>query len=239
MSGRYSRLRRLEERKSKRKAYLLVLITIIIVVLLFKYGVTITSEFVSLITDFQSGSSSIPVAKDETPPAPPHIDPLPEFSNKKEIEVKGRAEPDATLFLKHNDKIKEIAINSQGEFSLQVSLVGGENSFKAWAKDNAGNEGQESNTQTVVYDASPPDLSISSPQDGTNFFGDEQRDIEIVGTTEPGAQVQINERIVIVDDEGNFNHSTRLEEGENSFTVVSQDKAGNKTEISFTVTLSL
>lgn len=237
--ARRSRLQAYEERKSKRKGFFLLVLTVAFLIFLFKYGIAITSEFVSLITDFQSGSSSVPVAKDETPPAPPHIDPLPEFSNKKEIEVTGRAEPDTTLFLKHNDKVKEIAINSQGEFSLQISLVGGENSFKAWAKDNAGNEGQENNVQVVVYDTNKPDLLVSSPQNGANFFGEQQRNIEIVGTTEPEAQIQINERIAVVDDDGGFRHTTRLEEGENSFTVVSQDKAGNTTELSFVVSLAL
>jgi len=154
------------------------------------------------------------------------------------LEIKGSAEPGSTVTLFANSKKVEILSNKDGDFSYKFSLIDGENTLAASAKDSAGNESQKSPAAKVVFDNQPPELTISSPPDGSEFFGSRQRQVTIAGQTEEGANININGRQVVVEADGTFSFATTLSEGEKVFTIKTQDAAANSSEKSLTLSFT-
>lgn len=231
---RYSRLASVEERKNIRRAFTYGLLTLGVVLLFIFLGLPILAKFAGFLTDLRK--SSLPIEQqDTTPPAPPRIETLKEATNELKVEIKGTTEPGATVILSLNGKNQEVLANREGDFSFTFSLRKGENTVSAKAKDEAGNESQETDVIKITFDDDKPALSINSPEDGSEFFGSRERQVVIEGETENNATLNINDRLVVVDEDGTFAFATTLSEGENVFNIKTTDKAGNTTEETLTL----
>lgn len=238
VNRKYSRLALIEDSKNRKRAVKFTLLTIVLITALIIFGIPAIAKFAGFLGDFKK--SSTPAEKnDTTPPAPPFIDSVPESTNSAFIRISGNTESGATVYLTFNDTSQEQVANSSGEFSFDLDLTKGSNLLYAKVKDQAGNEGQASKTYTVTYDTEPPKLEIESPQDGQSFFGSRQRQLIIKGQTESRAKVIINERLVVVDENGSFLFTTTLSEGSNPFNIKTEDEAGNSTEKTLGITFSL
>ena len=123
--------------------------------------------------------------------------------------------------------------DSSGKFEVKdLPLIEGENIIfaKTVSRDT---ESASSNQQIVVLDRTAPRITIISPVTGIQS---ETNTIEIVGTTEPDATITINGMQAIVNAiTGDFTQEFVLQEGDNSFTVVATDKAGNTSNVVVTV----
>jgi len=117
-------------------------------------------------------------------------------------------------------------------------FLDGDNNFVATAIDTAGNISQKTKEYKIVFDNKNPDLTLDSPADGSSFFGTQQRQVTIQGTTEADSKVTINDRIISVDENGKFQYTTTLNDGENKFTVKTSDQAGNTTEKTLVINFS-
>jgi hypothetical protein len=230
----YSRRLRIEEKENKKKATGFVVLTIAVIAFMIFYGIPLLAKISNFAYDLKKSGETIE-SNDTTPPPPPHFYDLPAFTNKANIELKGSTEPAANVTIDLNGKATEVLANNDGEFSQSLSLWDGENTLFAYAKDSSGNQSQHSATYKIIFDNKAPDLSITSPADGTAFYGPKSKQITIEGITEKDAQVQINDRWVIVDSSGNFSGTFSLNDGDNTFNVKSQDQAGNTEETSITV----
>ena len=227
----YSRLASIEERRNTRNAILLIILTIVLAVALFFYGVPLLGKFTTFVASFKKTKVTNSAVSDTTPPAPPRFDTFSEFTNKNKITLTGWAEPGSTVKLTFNGQVQETqADGTSGNFSLDENLVNGENDFSATAKDPAGNESQPTKTYKINFNNKPPSLTVNSPSDGSQFFGTNQRQITINGKTDANVQITINDRIVFVEDDGSFQFTTTLSEGQNKFTIKAVDQAGNSTE---------
>lgn len=231
---RYSRRQTVEERKNVRRAFFFGILTIGILLLFLYFGLPTVVKFAAFLHDLRSSNQPVDVT-DTTPPAPPKLSDLPEFTNKTTLDISGNSEPGATILIEENGKEDEVLANKSGEFTYSWSLLNGENKISAKAKDASGNESLESSVQIVTFDNKPPDVTISQPNDGQTFYGSKERQLTISGNTEDSASATINDRIVVVDSQGNFSLTTTLSDGDNNFKVIVQDHAGNQTEKSFTV----
>ena len=222
--------------KSDRRA--VVFFYISAALLIFFYGLPVVIKFVSFLTEINQ--SSLPVeTNDTTPPTLPRFNSLPLVTKDDNIEIKGNTEAGAKITIYINENQEEIISDSSGNFSLNFNLTKGDNYVSAKATDAFGNESQKSETQKIIYDTDAPVLEITKPQDKSEFFGSRQRQLIIEGKTEEESKVQINQRWVVVESNGNFTFTTSLQEGDNIFKVVSEDLAGNKTEKSFSVNFTL
>ncbi len=230
----YSRQQNIEARQNIKSAVLYIILTIGAILLILFFGIPLIGRIAAFFHDLRTSSSPID-QNDTTPPAPPKFELLPEFTNKTTLEINGRTESGATIKLAVNDKVVEIVANSEGKFNYDWTLWKGENKISAKSVDLAGNESQETEKFIVQYDDEPPNLDISSPQDGASFSGSRSRQISIVGKTESRSTVTINDRIVAVDIDGNFSYFTTLTDGENKFTLKARDRAGNEVEKSLTL----
>ncbi len=110
-----------------------------------------------------------------------------------------------------------------------MSLREGENKFTATAVDTGGNNSQESKSLTIYYLNKPPKLEVSTPTEGMTVSGGTAR-TEVKGTTDRGARAFVNQRLVIVDSEGNFATLVNLNAGENKIVIESMDPATNSTK---------
>lgn len=234
MRGGYSRRARVEEKKNIKKAYVYIALSVIAMCLLFFLGLPLIIKFAGFFTNLGKADKPVDI-EDITPPAPPQFENIPEFTNKKTFTLEGRSEDGAIITLFFNGKENETVSNSEGKFNFEFNLTGGENTFYAKAKDQSGNEGVETSTYKIVYDNEQPDLEVESPSDGDSFYGASQRQVNINGSTDPTAQVFINDRFVAVLDDGTFSFTTTLSEGINDFNVKAVDKAGNESSTSFSL----
>lgn len=234
MRRTYSRLASVEERKNKRSAVLFIFLTIGAIILLFFLGLPVLGNFAAFISEIGKGTKPI-TSSDNTPPAPPRFDNYPDYSNQKEFTLSGNTEPGATIKLTFNGGEQDGLADNDGKFHFSLGLTSGENTFSAIAVDSSGNESQTATQGKVVYDNKPPDLTIDYPSDGTEYLGSKQRQVSIQGTTEVNTQITINDRVVSVNDDGKFQYTTTLNDGENKFGVKATDMAGNTTEINLTL----
>ena len=132
--------------------------------------------------------------------------------------------------------ITTVISDSDSKFITEkLRLEEGRNTIYAIAIDKAGNQSSPSEKHYVLFDEEPPELTISSPEDGATFYGEQEKSITIQGKTEPGVSLTLNNRLVIVGSEGNFSTTYSLNEGENQIKLVASDKAGNETEKEITL----
>jgi len=230
MIRNYSRLASVEERKNLRRAITYIVLAISGLILLFFLGIPILGKFTAFVSDL--GKSNKPITNnDNTPPAPPRFNTFSDFTNQNQVSLTGTTEPGSTIKLSLNGNGMDTLADKDGAFTFSdLSLKDGDNIFLATAVDTAGNISQQTQEYKIVFDNKPPDLTIESPGDGSTFFGSKQRQITIQGISESGVQITINDRVVVVDDNGKFQYTLTLNEGENKFTIKATDQAGNSIE---------
>lgn len=230
----YSRRLRVEEKQNRKKATGFILLTIATVAFMIFYGIPLLAKVSNFAYDLKKSGETIE-SNDTTPPPPPRFFDIPTYTNKTTLEIKGSTEPAAKVTIDLNSKTTEVLANNDGEFSQTLELWDGDNTLFAYAKDSSGNQSQDSASYKIIYDSKPPDLSVTAPAEGATFYGPKNKQLNVTGTTEEDAQVQVNDRFVIVDSSGNFSSLFSLNEGENTFNVKSQDQAGNIKETSVKV----
>lgn len=229
MQKRYSRLANTEAKRNVKTAVRFGVLTIATIALLFFFGIPFLGRFAGFISDL-SGSKSPITRNDKTPPAPPQVNSLPEFTNQKEIKLTGSSEEGATIRLTFNSDKREVVAGTDGEFNFDLNLRKGSNSFDLMAIDQAGNESQKTRSFDITFDDEKPDLVIDSPQEGSQFYGSGQKQVTIKGKTETDVHLAINGKFVSVGSEGAFEFTDSLNDGENKFNMKSTDLAGNLTE---------
>jgi len=237
MKKQYSRRIAIEEKNNQKKAITFVGLSIVTIVVLFFFGIPLIAKFVSFISDFSKKDTPITV-NDNTPPAPPRFNNLPDGFNKQQIDISGNTEEGSTVTIFINDLSNEVVSDNYGEFNILADLKLGENIIYATAKDQSGNQSVESNRYVVVYDNEAPQITIKSPSSGQSFYGQDQKEIEITGNTDPKSSLTINDRFVSVTDSGDFKYKFSLNDGENSLNFKAIDIAQNETEKTMTVTFT-
>jgi hypothetical protein len=125
-----------------------------------------------------------------------------------------------------------LAILTGAEFKATIKLDHqGRNTVRVEAFDTLYNRAEIS--FYINLDTAAPDLKVTSPQ---NNIVTSAKSIEIRGRTEFGAQLTINERPVLPDQNGIFSSSMGLaDEGPNTFDIQSRDAAGNVAQYVLTV----
>lgn len=228
-----------EERKNKQKAIKFAILTVAAGLMLFFYGIPALGRFAAFISELAKGDKPI-TKNDTTPPAPPQVENIPEFTKEEMLKIQGDSEEGATIKIIFNGKDSEIVADVNGAFTKNLDLKKGENTLELSARDTSGNESVKTKTYTIVFDNEAPKLTLDSPSEGSSFFGTRQRQIDIKGSVDDSqTKVTINDRFVAVEDDGNFQFTTTLSEGENKFTVHAEDSAGNSKELPLTLNFSL
>ncbi len=169
---------------------------------------------------------------------PPILDSLPEATNSALIWVSGLADKESTvkIFINDTEVAKVLADKDSRFIAKNLKLQEGTNSIVGnIVKGN--HESSPSAKLTIIYLKKPPKLEIFSPSEGQKFLS-ESKDITISGETDPGNKVVINDRFIIVNQNGKFNPKVTLSDGDNTFKITATDIAGNQTIMERKVTYS-
>ena len=221
MQGKY----RTEKTKNRSKFY--ILLSVVFVVLMFKWGIPAIINFMAN----SGGPSTVNTKeKDIIPPQVPLLSALSEATNSAKLVVDGYTEAGAKVELFVNDISTSIdKAKDDGSFKLEGKLADGQNRIQVKAYDEANNESQ-SIVKLITLDIKPVELTIDAPKDGTEYFGNNNRVVDIKGSiSKPGAEAVINGAYVVVDDNGKFLNRFQLADGANKIEIVATDKAGNTT----------
>ncbi len=116
-------------------------------------------------------------------------------------------------------------------WSVEVTVADGQHTVEVRIKDAVGNAATANVTFTV--DTAPPSLAILSPEPGVT----NRTRTTVIGTTSPGARVQVNGVDVTVGPSGSFSHEVDLVEGSNDVIVTASDEAGNVATVVVTLEL--
>ena len=228
MAGRYKQ----SQNKSRSRFY--ILLSVIFVIVMYKWGIPL---FMNLVAG--NGAQRINTESDIIPPQTPIISALPDATNSARIVIEGYTEAGATVELLLNDQSnKMLTADEKGSFTFDALLIAGQNRIQLRAKDAKGNESM-SGVTLVEMDSKPIELTVTSPKDGSEYFGKNNQVIDIKGEVDKaGSQVLINNSFVQVDRSGSFVSRYSLTGGENTIVILASDKAGNLAQktIKFTYT---
>jgi len=169
------------------------------------------------------------IVTDQIPPFPPQLEVPYSATNSAQITLSGTAEANSTVTLYLNDQpLKEILVGKDGTFTKRVTLDDEENKITAIATDQAGNKSSFSAVTTIFYKKKLPLLEIESPRDEKLEVN--KKELEIKGRTDPEVSLTINQRLVLVENDGSFSHLITLSTGENLIEIMAVDQAGNQTK---------
>lgn len=229
---RYSRLINVEEKRHRRRAFIYGFLSILILLAFIFYGLPTVASLSALLADFRPKTQD---PADKTAPAKPRFLTQPTATNSAALTIVGidQAEVNVSIFQNGRD-LGSSRTNDTGSFEKEVKLIEGTNKFIARAKNDKGNESQNSESLEIILDTSPPEITINEPKQ--NNVTDEK--ITIKGEIDEDAEVYINDKIIETDDQNAFSQSVSLNVGENKVIVKAIDKAGNATEHELVLTRS-
>jgi len=232
-----SRRQKVQQKKNVRSTLFFVVLTVSTFCILIFFGIPLVVKYVGFLTNLKKSNDQID-QEDTTPPPPPTFEYFPERTKESEVEIKGFTEPGSIVVLYINSEGEELVTDNEGGFNYKLNLTAENYTVEAVAKDKSGNVSKRVVGGKITVDREPPELSIVKPNDKEQFFGSVNKQIKIEGTTEPESKVNINGKNVIVDSQGSFSHPATLNEGENTFSITSEDMAGNKTEKTISASFS-
>ena len=170
----------------------------------------------------ESKVNSIAFKVDTIPPEVTITSPSSNSVSGASVKLIGKTEKNAAI------QINGDVIPIKPDGSFETILTGqGTKTFVITITDEAGNTSQKNITITFNSEpATPPSLTIISPQDGTIVY---EQSIVVTGQTDVGAQVQVNGEKVDVSENGSFTKTVQLVSNENTIDIKAT-KNGQVTE---------
>lgn len=219
---------RAEEKRLFRKAILVILFSIITFMAIIFGGLPLLAKIIISTSPARKESVAENSTSDNI--QPPVLDPIAESTNSGKVKISGYAKKESkVVILLNNKEIVNVKSDTDGKFiTKDIDLDEGENNFTAKVVENK-HESNISKIAVVNFKKTPPKIDISSPKEGEKFYS-ENKNIVISGKTDPGVKIIINDRLVIVDSEGNFSQSVKLSDGDNNFKIKAIDDAGNSSD---------
>ena len=228
--ARRSRLSDKYQKKSTQTLVLSVLGIIAVLFLLFRYGIPLIGDASFLFGRATSTPKNNQIKQNQQNnyvPVP-DLNLIPKATKDQKIKVTGTSLSGLKVALYLNgSKDNETDVADDGTFEFSVTLSEGDNILKSKAFNDK-NESDFSDSVTVVYKKSGPELSIESPSDNADLRG--QNPIEVKGKTDPDVIVVVNDFQAVSSSNGGYSYFLTLKGGGNDIKVVAMDAAGNKTE---------
>ncbi len=133
----------------------------------------------------------------------------------------------------NNVSVKKEKIAANDQFSEEIGkLKTGSNKIYVVVQNTKAKQKKQSKVFTVLYIKDKPKLEIESPKDGDTT---NKNELSINGKTDKDVEVTVNKSHVVIDLEGNFSKTFRLQEGENKIEVLATDIAGNEEKQTLTI----
>lgn len=229
--GVYSRRVSSEKKKVVHQTVILLLVAFVV---LLAFIFIVIPGFFKITGDFFDSSTPFQQV-DNIAPQVPIISAPPTATSSANLKITGFGEPESDLILVVNGKKDDsIKISDDGSFEIGLILDEGENLISAYSVDEAKNESSITREYKTLLDTEAPKLEIIEPADGSSFESRSKQSINLIGKTDSGAKIYINKRVVFPNDDGEFEHTILLVEGDNKIEVQAEDKAKNSTKLELT-----
>lgn len=202
----------------------------ILLVLLIIFLATVGIQVVIKTSLFFAGFSSKKTVKnvdESTVLIEPVIDNLPDATSSAKIIIDGSASEKTIIEIYVNEDKVEETDAPDGSFSASIQLDAGENSIYIRSLDEKKVKSKDSQVYKVVYINKEPELSITSPSDGSEV---DKEEVTISGTVTENMTVKVNGLPTIVNTTGQFSQSVQLTEGDNTIIVIGTDLAAKTVE---------
>lgn len=232
----YSRLSRMQEKENRWQIVAYCGLGVVLLFLVFKFGIPGIFSLASTINNMRhSGTNATtPAGPNLEIPSKPSISAQYTATSSSSVKITGVADPNINVTLFRGDQLLDNTVSDdQGQFNFDGQLSSGQNVFTVQATSNSGKKSETSDPVSVNSNNQPPKLEITSPADGATITNSDS--VDIVGKTDPGADITVNDSNAIVNDSGEFRYFLRLNNGDNHVKVVSTDSAGNTTTKELTV----
>ena len=232
-----SRLERKKDEQITKKTIFLGFLTVLIFILIIVFGLPLLINFSIFLGNTKSKKDV--TSENILPPLAPRLVVPFEATNSSKIKIDGFAETGSAVeLLKNDESVGRIDVSENGDFSFEdIELSEGENNFSAVAiKDKSGSS-EVSKEVTVIFDNKIPELTITNPVE-TSLTVD-YADMDIIGKSEKGVSVLINNRLATVDNEGNFKLKVQLNADKNDIEIIVKDEALNETRKKITITYDI
>ena len=233
-----SRLDRKTNEQVTKKTVFLGLLTVVLSIATLVFGLPLLIKFSVFLGQGKTKNQTDNEIKKLPPIAPRLVIPY-EATNTAKLKISGFAEAKVTVELFKNDvSVGKTEVTDNGDFVFEnMVLDEGNNKFTAMASTEDTGSGDDSKIVNVIYDKVAPELTLSNPSEESLEV--DYADFDIIGKTESGSSVSINNRIASVDADGNFKLKWQLNTGKNELEITAIDLAGNETRKKITITYSL
>jgi len=171
--------------------------------------------------------------------AAPVLDATPQFTKDAGLVVQGlipsfgRAADRKVSIALNGGAAVIVPIDANGHFALPVTLVDGTNQLIVSLITPT--DVVASTSSTIVLDKIAPPLALTKPKDKDTIDG---TSLTVEGKAEPGATVLVNDRSLIVGQDGSFSDTVTVQAGVLPITVIARDRAGNETKAQLSVTVN-
>lgn len=232
-----SRLSHHQNKEFAYKTFLLIGLIIAAIVFFISFGFKILINGSLFINQLANGgnSSQRGITKSEILTSL-LIDPPLSATNSSHLIVSGSTVNfDQVEIYLNNEKITDAMVNGDS-FSEEITgLEKGDNTLYFIAKSSKSKDTKKSSDYTVTYKSDKPKLEITQPNDNTKT---NKQEITIAGKTEKEIYIKINSQPIVVDAQGNFQTTYKLNSGDNTINIVAEDIVGNQETKSIKVTYS-
>jgi Glucodextranase, domain B len=183
------------------------------------------------------GSIDLPAGGSTSVGAAPIADSPPAYTREPQLQLTGKVpsfavQPGRSVqFVLNGSVVATTLLDASGAFNVTLALKEGPNSIGVALI--ADREVVASSSYSVVLDRTPPTMTVTQPAPGSTV---DAKSVIVVGTTEPGSTITVNDHIVVISPEGAFTDSFTATAGSLPITVVARDRAGNETTQKLTVT---
>lgn len=223
----YSRLILHEERQQRKRLMWALGGMLGLIIFLFVFGLKILVGF-SLMVDRIRGNTPQQASQNQELILPPILDSLPEATNSASITITGKSDLGLKIVLYiDEEEATTLPVKDDGTFSFTKKLAEGDHTMSAKAKGDKDAVSDLSNVIKVTIKRKKPELTITSPSDGTRIVGDSNTLI-VKGKTASDNTVTVNDRLAVVGNDGSFSYTFSLSEGDNTLHIVATDPAGNQ-----------
>lgn len=228
-----SRLIKKQEKEMRKQTIFFIFLSIALLVF---FIFIIVPNLIRLFFNF-FGDEQTNIFEDDLPPTAPILfEAPPEATFSAQILLEGYADPDAkVVFILNGEQVEEKEVNDEGEFSQEVLLEEGLNQLSIYTVNKLGTESLQTRNYDVVFDNEPPIITVIEPESDSVIELKRNRSTRVSGETEPLSKVYLNDRLILVDEEGQFSSTHYLDEGENVLRFVAVDRAGNQSELEIEV----
>ena len=201
---------------------------------------TFTATATDAAGNTSAASGPVTITLDTTVPPAPVITTSTATVSNSSFTIEGTAEAGSTVTLTNNvnSLTPTVTTDSNGDWTVIVTLEDGDNTFTATATDAAGNTSDPSGSLTITFDDVAP--VITTPTQAVN-----DSSLTIEGTAEAGSTITLSNngnpltQTTTVASDDTWSIDVILTEGGNEFTATATDATGNISDASGPVTITL